>query len=128
MLQREIETELHRVTAQLVHLMVSDRMIGFHFRGVNAASLVDLEYRHALRMLGLADPIEDNLTQHKDPDLQFRRAHQRHRIASAHFDRRKVLHHRLLEQSSLPAELIARWLQQSDNLRSAIVSTEDPCG
>jgi truncated hemoglobin YjbI len=93
-----------------------DVMIGYHFRNVDFARLLTLEFEFSREHLGGPGPYSGR---------PLFAAHAPHRILGGHFDRRLRLLEQTLEDHRVPAAVIERWLAHNRNLRAHITRDEE---
>lgn len=103
---------LRRVVTSFYDAVFDDVMIGFFFRGLNKASLIDREVELAARMLG-AEHIE-----YTGRPLQ--KAHARHPIMGGQFDRRTQLLREAMQRHDVPPEVQEAWIEHTERLRPLI--------
>lgn len=111
---------LQPVVDDFVDRMVADAMIGFHFAGVDAERLKQLEAQFAAVALGGALAYEGR---------PVRQAHRSRAISGGQFSRRREILRQVLVDHQVLPEVAQAWLAHTDRLRGAIVQgPQDRCG
>ncbi len=95
--------------------MFVDVMIGFFFSKADPKRIKKFEYQHAAEFLG-AD------IEYEGRPLAV--AHGKHAIRGGHFERRKTILKKVLEEHQVPSAIIDAWLAHIESLRPEI--TSDP--
>jgi hemoglobin len=107
------EQRLREVVFDFVGRMAKDVMIGFHFRGVDLARLVEHEVAFARQHLG-----GDAGYAGRPLDV----AHRPHRILGGQFNRRLRLLAQTMEDHQVPAHVQRAWLEHSESLRALVTA------
>ena len=107
---------LRPIVADFVARICTDTMIGFHFRAVDQAKLVELELQFAARMLGADEVVYEGRS--------VGQAHARHPISDGQFARRSLLLRQTLRDHHVAAELATLWLEHTERLRPAILGAQ----
>jgi len=110
------EAGLLTILSDFLQRVRSDVMIGYHFRNVDFARLLSLEFEFSREHLGGPGPYSGR---------PLFAAHAPHRILGGHFDRRLRLLEQTLEDHQVPAAVIQRWLAHNRNLRAHITRDEE---
>jgi truncated hemoglobin YjbI len=106
------EPALRPAIADLVRRLVTDPMIGFHFKGIDPVRLEVLEWQVAARALGADLPYEGRPLQ---------QAHARHRILDGQFARRTHLLREVMADHGLSTQVQEALLAHSEDQRDLVV-------
>ena len=109
---------LRAVLSDFYDRVYRDMMIGFMFRGVDKARLIDKEWEFVACLLGAK-----HVTYTGAP---MRRVHARHRVMGGQFARRQHLLRETLRDHNVPEPVQHAWLEHNDSLRPMI--TQDSHG
>ncbi len=113
------EEALRSIITDFVKRVMSDMMIGFHFRGVDEQRLIDLEFQFASRHLG---------GPHRYEGHPLREAHEKHPIMGGQFNRRLRILQQTLAAHAVEPEVQQLWLEHNEKLRSQITrDASDEC-
>lgn len=114
------EVGLRSLIDVFIDRVASDLMIGYLFKKIDLARLKELEFAFAAGHLG-APGIEY-------PGRPLERAHAHHRILGGQFNRRLVLLEKTLRERGVPEDIIVRWVDHNQSLRSRVTGDEgDEC-
>lgn len=105
------ESRLRPLIDTFIDRVMSDVMIGFFFRHVDAARLKELEYQFAAAHLG-GGAVYDGRA------LEV--AHRRHPILGGQFNRRLAILRKVLKEASVPEHVAQAWLAHNESLRTSI--------
>ncbi len=114
--ERVGEARLRALIDDFVATVLADTMIGFHFRGVDAAQLSKREFQFTARALGARMPYEGR---------PIKEAHAPFAIMGGQFARRAWLLREALERHDVPADIVARLIAHMDRLRPLITAQPD---
>lgn len=109
------EAQLRSVIDDFVGRVVSDMMIGFHFRGVDIPRLRQREFEFARGHLGGGGTYTGR---------PIAAAHAPHRILGGHFNRRLRILEQTLEDHQVPRDVIDAWLSHNDALRGQVTGSD----
>ncbi|HEV8321349.1 MAG TPA: group 1 truncated hemoglobin [Myxococcota bacterium] len=111
------EERLRRIVDVFVDRVFDDVMIGYLFRDVDRERLKRMELQFAARHLG--GPV-------RYEGKPIREAHAPHPIFAGHFNRRRELLRRTLEEHDVPAHIVEHWIAHTESLRAQV--TRDAAG
>lgn len=103
--------QIRAVLTDFYETVFADIMIGFLFKGVDKARLIEREFGLTLRALGADVPYTGR---------PIAAVHARHPILGGHFMRRRKLLADAIARHGLPADVRDAWLAHSDALRAEI--------
>lgn len=101
-------SEIEEVIRKFYDAVFEDLMIGFYFKNSDRERLIQLE------LVLVEELLDKNEASNREHLLNV---HRPFKIAGGHFDRRQEILRATLANTSLPEELIARWLEGSAKLR-----------
>lgn len=109
------ESDLRVIIDQFVDRMFDDIMIGFFFARADRDRIKRFEYQHAAEFLGADVQYEGRA---------LRTAHGPHAIRGGHFERRKTILRKVLQENGVDDDIVSAWMTYIESLRAQI--TADP--
>lgn len=110
------EAVLRRVIEDFYDRVFPDAMIGFFFKGLDKANLVQLELEFAMGFLGAGTTYSGR---------PIREAHAKHPIMGGQFNRRLQILKETLADHQLPEAVQACWIEHTLSLRGEITPDVD---
>lgn len=111
------EAKLRPLLEDFYDRVFDDVMIGFFFKGMDKAHLVQMELEFAARFLGADTPYTGRT---------IREAHATHPIMGGQFNRRTQILREVMADHGLAQEVQDYWLEHTESLRSHV--TPDASG